>query len=68
MGNDRFYIIVYNSELAHVAGSILDGKYYFEAAGSNIHYFDLSNPSAPPGRHGINVLGLAVQPQIVVIG
>jgi len=29
-------------------------KYYFEANGSNVHYFDLSNPSAPPVDTGIN--------------
>jgi len=42
-----------NGEYARVS-SILDGKYYFEANGSNVHYFDLSNPSAPPVDTGIN--------------
>ena len=52
-GMTDFTSSIYNGELARVS-SILDGKYYFEAVGSNIHYFDLSNPSAPPVDTGIN--------------
>ncbi len=33
---------------------ILDGRYYFEAGGSNIHSFDLSNPALPPFDHGVS--------------
>ncbi len=36
-------------------GAILDNRYYFEAGGSNIHSFDLSNPALPPQNHGVNV-------------
>ena len=36
----------YNGEWARFS-TILDGKYYFEAGGSNIFSFDLSSPAAP---------------------
>jgi uncharacterized repeat protein (TIGR01451 family) len=33
---------------------VMGNRYYFEAGQSNIHYFDLSNPAAPPVDTGVN--------------
>jgi hypothetical protein len=52
-GITDFTSSIFNGEYARVS-SILDGKYYFEAGGNNIHYFDLSNPLASPVDTGIN--------------
>ncbi|HOR83625.1 MAG TPA: hypothetical protein PK137_07945 [Anaerolineaceae bacterium] len=42
-----------NGEFARFS-SILDGRYYFEAGGSNLHSFNLSQPADPPVDHGIS--------------
>jgi hypothetical protein len=52
-GITDFTSSIINGEYARVS-SVLDGKYYFEAEGSDIHYFDLSNPSAPPVNTGVS--------------
>ncbi len=35
-------------------GVVLGNRYYFEAAGSNVHSFDLGNPALPPLDHGVS--------------
>ena len=42
-----------NGETAR-SGVVLDNRYYFEAAGSNLHSFDLGNPALPPLDHGVS--------------
>lgn len=42
-----------NGEYARF-GVVLGNRYYFEAAGSNVHSFDLSSPASPPLDHGVS--------------
>jgi len=42
-----------NGEWAR-SGVVLGDRYYFEADGSNLHSFDLSNPALPPLDHGVS--------------
>lgn len=41
-----------NGEYARF-GVVMSNRYYFEAGGSNIHWFDLGNPAAPPVDSGL---------------
>ena len=36
-------------------GVVMSNRFYFEAGGSNIHYFELGNPAAPPIDTGVNL-------------
>ena len=48
-----YYSPIANGENARF-GVVMGNRYYFEAGGSNIHSFDLSNPAFPPFDHGVN--------------
>jgi hypothetical protein len=48
----NYYSTVGNGEWARF-GVILNDRYYFEAGGSDIFSFDLSNPASPPMDHGV---------------
>jgi uncharacterized repeat protein (TIGR01451 family) len=48
-----FYSSISNGEWARF-GVVMGNRYYFEAGGSNIFSFDLSNPALPPFDHGVN--------------
>jgi len=43
-----------NGEYARF-GVVMSNRYYFEAGGSNIHWFELANPAAPPVDSGVSL-------------
>jgi len=47
-----YYSPVGNGEYSRFS-VVMGNRYYFEAGGSSIHYFDLGNPSAPPVDTGV---------------
>ena len=49
-----YYSSVGNGEYARF-GVVMSNRYYFEAGGSNIHWFDLGSPSSPPVDSGVNL-------------